>query len=405
MLQEWKRVRGESPDLSDKFRIAGFQAAGVEDYATRLDLLTTPRERRAFERVVRHFHPRLSAWWDKEARKAGAALAKQTEALLRSPRIAEPVRRFHRFYAPVLPEPYELSFNLLYVPDLAREPTSGQQLQNYSLLEFKPEERPEQRIDVAVHELCHFFYDNMPPERHAALRQHFAAANRAGATPAWNLLNEALAAAFGNGMIARNATPPAAFERYIAAPRSFYDNSAVDRAAKALLPWLDGWLKEERTLHDPEFVRRYIGVLESAFGEDLLRPKLYLSEMFLFVDRQYGTSMRRQVRRALETASLYASEGSLDEQTLASYRAEPRLNAVLIVHPENIPQLARLNILPEAEAGVIREEVAARQRALFAFERAPFTYGYIVVAKDADGVAGVIDALAEAKPFRGIYRF
>lgn len=403
MVKEWKRLRDAHASLFDKFRIAGFQATGVEDYATRLDLLTNPPERRAFEKVVRHFHPRFVAWWQKEAAGAGGEFAKQTETLLRSPKIAEPVRQFHRFYAPVLPEAYELHFNLLYVPELVKEPTSGQQLQNYSLVEFKAKERPAQRIDVAVHELLHFFYDNMPPERSAALQQRFAETKRAGATPAYNLLNEALASAFGNGMIARNVTPPAEFEKYVAAPRSFYDNAAVDRAAKALLPWLDQWLKEGRTLHDPEFVPRYIDVLEQSFGDDLLRPKLYLSEMFLFVDQKYGTSMRRQVRRTLEPASLYASEGALNEKSLETYRTSPGLSAVLVVYPDNVPLLVQHGVVSEAQGKAIQDELAARQRVLFAFERAPFTYGYVVVAQDAEGVTKLIQTLAEAGPFQGVH--
>jgi hypothetical protein len=53
----------------------------------------------------------------------------------------------------------------------------------------------------------------------------------------------------------------------------------------------------------------------------------------------------------------------------------------------------------------VRAAHAARQRALFAFERAPFTYGYVVVAKDAESAARVIEVLAEAKAFQGLYRF
>jgi len=419
LLAEWKRLRaryaqnvvldrgsGESLGLFDKLRIAGFQSKNADEWAARLDLLTTPADRRAFERVLRQFEPRFAAWWQKEALAAGTSFAAKTETLLRSPAIADAVRQFHHFFGPDLPSPYELSFNLLYVPELVREATSGQQLQNYSLVEFKPTEKPAQRIDVAIHELCHFFFDSMPPERRTALQQRFTAMNRAGATPAFNLLNEALAAAFGNGMIARQVTPPAEFARYVATPGSFYANGAVDRAAKALLPWLDEWLAKGRTIHDPEFAGRYLSVLESAFGDDLLRPKLYLSEMLLFVDRAYGTSMRREVRRVLEVASLYASEGALsDEQSLATWRAEPRMNAVLIVHPENVPQLVQQKVVTEAQAKEIADELQARQRALYAFERGPFTHAYIVSASDANGVSALIGILASAKPFRGLHPF
>lgn len=423
-LAEWKRLRElYSPQvrinkssavagssflsLFDKIRIAGLQSASVEDYAERLDLLTAPADRRAFERVVRHFEPRFSLWWRREALKAGDKFAADTGALLRSPKISAQIRRFYDFYAPLLPDDYEISFNLFYVPDSAvKEPSGGQQLQNYSLMEFKAKERPAQRIDIAVHELCHFFYDNLPPEAFARLEQSFRAQSSAAATPAYNLLNETLAAAFGNGIIARAVTPPAEFEKYFAAKLSFYNNDAIDRAAKAVLPWLERWLENKRTINDPEFARQYISVLEKAFGADLLKPKLYLSEMFLFVDEKYGVSMRRQVRRILETASFYAGEGALTDENLSAYNSQPRLNSVFIVHADNLDEIARRKIISAAQAKQIREEFNRKQAVLFGAPRAgePFTYVYVVVAKDADGAGKLIEKLARAPQFQGIYQ-
>lgn len=422
MLREWTRLRelysqnvklpgnssGASSYLSlfDKIRIAGFQADSAEDYAEKLDLLTSPTDRRAFERVIKHFYPQFNDWWRRVAFKSGDDFARQTEALLRSPEIAGSVRQFYNFYAPLLPADYEISFNLFYIPDAVKESSNGQQMQNYSLVEFKPKERPAQRLDVAVHELCHFFYDQMPPESQAKLKAGFYAQNRASAIPAYNLLNETLATAFGNGIIARQVTPRAEFEKYAATKLSFYHNDAIDRAAKAVLPWLDGWLKSKKTINDAEFISQYVSVLEKAFGEDLLKPKLYLSEMFLFVDKKYNVSMRRNVRKILGTASVYASEGSLaDADMLDSFASETRLNSVFIVHPDNINQLAIYKIISQMQARRIQQEFEAKQSVLFSAERAaPFTYVYIAVAKDAESVGKLIEKLAVARQFQGIYQ-
>lgn len=421
MLKEWARLRdlytkdvqlSEKPDanspqinLFDKIRIAGFQSANVEDYAARLDLLTAPSDRASFERVVRYFEPRFKVWWQTEAIKSGDEFARQTDVLLRSPKISEPLKQFYNFYAPVLPADYEIGFNLFYIPGSIKESTNGQQLQNYSLAEFKLKEKPEQRIDVAVHELCHFFFENMTPESRAELEKRFSAAHRASAIPAYNLMNETLAAAFGNGIIARAVTKKAEFDKYFAAKKSFYNNDAIDRAAKAILPLLDERLKNKQTIHDAAFVNDYIFALEKAFGEDLLKPKLYLSEMFLFVDEKYGVSMRRDVRKTLETASLYAAEANwTDENILDDYQNQPPLNSVFIVHPDNIGELSRNKIISEAQTKQIQNEYDAKQQVLFSTTRAPFTYVYIVVARDADGAKKLIEKLANARQFQGIYK-
>lgn len=417
MLKEWARLRDlytkdvqVSKDsapvrLFDKIRIAGFQAQSVEDYATRLDLLTVPADRRSFERVVKHFEPRFKLWWKREAITSGDEFTKQTDTLLRAPKISAYIKQFYDFYQPALPDNYEIGFNLFYVPSSIKESSSGQQLENHSLMEFKAKERSAQRIDIAVHELCHFFYDNMKPENRVALEKRFRTANRAAAIPAYNLMNESLAAAFGNGMIARAVTPTAEFDNYLAAKKSFYNNDSIDRAAKAILPMLDERLKNKQNINGAKFVDDYVSILEKTFGEDLLRPKFYLSTMFLFVDEKYALKMRRDVRRILETASLYSIEADWTAQNiLDDYKNNPFLSSVFIVHPDNLNELAKNKIISDSELKTIQSEYNANRQVLFNTERAPFTYIYIVVAKDADGAKALIEKLANTKQFQGVYK-
>ena len=417
MLREWARLReiySENIKLSkdnsrlnlfDKVRIVGFQAKSIEDYAKRLDLLTSPSDRRSFERIVRHFYPRFNAWWQREASKSGGAFARQSDELLRSPKIFGQIKQFYDFYTPLLPADYEISFNLFYVPDFVKEPGGGQQLENYSLMEFKPREKPEQRIDVAVHELNHFFFESMSEEDKARLAQSFYETNSA-AIPAYNLLNETLATAFGNGMIARSVTPKQEFEKYVATRQSFYNNEAIDRASKAALPWLDKWLKNKKTINDPQFAREYISVLEKAFGDDLTTPKRNLSELFLFVDADFNSdgTLRRGARKALEAASFFIAEGTLSEENLTDFKSNKRLNSLFIIHPDNIKELAALKIISETEAQQIQKELEAEQQVLYNKERAPFTYIYIVAAKDTERANRLVEKLANVKQFQGIYK-
>lgn len=419
MLADWKRLRetyaqdfkltdGEGGEYSvsifEKLRIAGFQSESVEDYTKKLDLLTAPVDRDSFERIIRHFEPRFKNWWEREAVKSGDEFAKQTDLLLRSPKISVPLKQFYNFYVPVLPENYELTFNLFYTPDFVNEPTNGQQIQNYSIAEFKPGEKPEERVDVIVHELCHFLYDNLDSEKSEQLKKRFYGLNRATAIPAYNLLNESLATAFGNGLINRSVTTPLQFARYSVKPKSFYNNDAIDRAAKANLVWIEDWLRQGKTINDPQFVETYISNLEKSFGAELENPKLYLSEQFLFVDEKIG-SLRREVRRRLEVFSFYASEGNWnDKGLLDDYKSQPNLNSLFIVHPDNIGELVKNNIISEAQRQEIADEFSKNGAVLYNSERAAFTFNYIIVAATNDDALKQIDKLALAKQFKGIYR-
>jgi hypothetical protein len=419
MIAEWKRLRetyaqdfklsdnegGEySVSIFEKLRIAGFQSDSIEDYTKRLDLLTAPVDRDSFERIIRHFEPRFKTWWEREAAKNGDEFARQTDALIRSPKISVPLRQFYNFYEPVLPENYELMFNLFYTPNFLSEPSNGQQIQNYSIAEFTPGEKPEQRIDVVIHELCHFLYENAKPENEEQLEKRFYALNRASVVPARNLLNEALATTFGNGIISRAVSAPAEYARYASKPRSFYNNDGIDRAAKANLTWIDDWLKQGKTINDPQFVEQYVSNLEKAFGEDLTKPKFYLGEQFLFVDTKIG-SLRRDVRRKLEVFSFYAAEGNWNERGLFdAYKSHPNLTSIFIVHPDNLGELVSGQFIDEAQLAEIRAEYNQKGSVLYGSERAPFIYKYIIVAKDKDSAIKLIDQLAAAKQFKGIYR-
>lgn len=424
MLEEWRRVRiryssdiepqhaidtplpirGGYVNLFAKARIAGLQASDLDDYGARLDLLTTPADRATLERIVRHFHQPFVRWWQSEARERGAKFVGEVGALLRSPGIAEQLRRFRSFYAAALPPGYQVKLALLYRPNLVRESTNGEQLEGYSLAEFLAEERPEDRLDVVIHELCHFLYWSAPPAEIANLQQRFLDTRRATAMPAYNLLNETLATAFGQGMIARDLKPKERWEKYRATKLSFYTKESLDRSAKALLPWLDAWLASGKTLHDESFVAEYISQLEKEFGELLTAPKLNLNEMILVADNKYGTTLRHGVRSALEVSSSYSSEGAWTEPNfLDDYKNKPRLPAIFIVHPDNIAKLNEREIVPAADARRIADEYKTKGSVLYAAERAPFTYVYLLVAKDAAGINDLIGKLARADAFRGVY--
>jgi hypothetical protein len=120
---------------------------------------------------------------------------------------------------------------MFYIPDRVKEPSSGQQLQNYSLMEFK----------------------------------------------------------------------------------------AIDRAAKAALPWLDEWLKNGRTIYYPEFVSQYISVLERRSARICLHRNRALHKNSIFAEA-------RTLVRALKRPFLrpYFVRASAFFQLFVNFCAKPR---------------------------------------------------------------------------------
>ena len=423
LLAEWKRVRArydrslalpspapfplggrvEALSVFEKGRIAGFAAASVDDYATRMELLATPGDRARLAAVLRHFAPRFDAWWRRDALPDGTPFARATEELLRGREMAAHLARLARFYG-AAPED-TLQLVLLYRPKLVPEGTEGQQVENRSLVEFVAGERPEARLDVAVHEIAHYLMSRMADPALRALEERFVALapERPAAVAAYNLLDEALATALGNGATSRALLPRAQFDALVARPLSLYNDSSIDRAGKATLAWIERWMAEGRALDDPAFPTRYVEALEAAFGPSLAAPRLQLARLVLLSDATYGLTFRDVIRGALRPSSFMATEDACcTPEMLAPFRESPAVGALLIVHPSRLDALAAAGAIAGADAAAIRARVEKEGEALYAFRRSPAAFAYVVSAEDAMGVARMIRRLAAARaPFTG----
>jgi len=397
--------RFQGVDLSTKIRIASFQSQTKEDYASRLDLVVIPRDRERFEDVIRHFYPRFDQWWKSTAQPQGKSFAQGTETLLKSDAIASKIRQFARFFAIALPQNYIVHLNLFYRADF-KEATSATQLENYALAEFLASETPEERIDVIVHELCHFFLASAPDEKMAELQKNFEASGKTSSRSAYNLLDETLATALGNGIINKLTMKKERWERYSTKEHSFYSDPHIDRAAKSILPWIETWLNEDKTLFDTSFVKEYLSSLENKLGHELMAPRLVLKEMVLVVDNEYKENMRDAIRSSIRASSIYSSKGKWsDDRLLKSYRNHKNLSALLIVHPSHLNHLQDKKIVSPAEFKEIKRHYQKNPQIIYSFMRTPTTLGYLIVATDEKRALSLVETLGSMKQgFEGIYR-
>lgn len=421
LVQQWSIIRGYYDNeaeigpksenrrydiwLDEKFRIAGYQAKSIEDYLQRLDLIIHLKDRSEIEKILRHFYPRFETWWKKEVQKKSVQFVKGTEKLLASSEVKKKIQQFFHFYEARLPQDYSLLFNLFYRPDLIDEPTKGQQIKNYSVTEFLSSEKPQERMDVVLHELCHFFYAVGREGRMEQFQKSFHELNSPKALSAFNLLNETLATTFGNGMINRLLMTPKRWEKYSAAKNSFYNDEFIDMGAKALLPWLTEWIESSKTLYHPDFVPLYVSQIEKALGEQLLTPRTLLTEMIFVGDKRYENPFASHVRNLIRSKSTWISEGSLeDPRSFESYNEEKNRSALLIIHPENIKELEKKAGFSASDIKLAREALLRQKNILFGFKRGGNAVGYLVSAESYQEALKLVEILANSKKhFEGLY--
>ena len=381
---------------ADKIQIAGFQAKNIEDYLTRLDLLVLPKEREQFEKIIRHFKPNFAVWWEKEAKQKGQTFAAKTDELLNSAKIKDNIARFYNFYQPSLPENYLVTFDMFYRPNLVKSGSSGRALENHLLVEFLEGEHPAQRIDVVLHEFCHFLLGSLSDEDYFQLQNKFLQTNRPAAVPAFNLMNESLASALGNGIIARLFTPEDEWQKYLAAKGSFYNNPNIDQAAKAILPIMDDWLAKGGKINDENFVKLYLDTLEKSFGESLLTPQLFLNQTYLFVDKDFDDSVRYDFRRTLKVQSLYAEQEDLKTAQIKDYFANPNLSSAFIIFPNNLKLLADKKVISDQDFKQIGKRLKKGKHLLYAIKRNENAYNFVIIAETEETAKKLVGDLAKA---------
>ena len=269
-----------------------------------------------------------------------------------------------------------------------------------------PTEKPIDRIDVIIHELCHFFFDSVDDEKFLSIQKKFEAIGKIEARGAYNLINETLATALGNGIINKLNMNKKQWDKYSSQQQSFYNNFFIDKAAKTILPWLEEWLNEEKTLYDPKFVDTYFSSLNLAFGNELATPKLLLNELVLVADNKLDGKFREIVKKELSTSSMYSGQGEWsDKRTLNSFNELPTMSSLLIVHTDNIAQLYEKNILKADDFELLQQEVRKNKGGVFSFTRNVNVPIFIIVSSTYDDATKLVIKLAELKQgFNGALR-
>ncbi len=253
-------------------RLAAYAAAGPERYPSTVGLFMEPADVHESAAIIARFSARYARAYEKK----DATLAAQASELaerIRSAQLDALVERVAAFYGSDLPPHTELTFELLSRPkhDSA---SYGQNRGRVSFVEIVPGEKADPRLAVVMHELFHFFFATAKRQDAARLANRFAESDDPLAYPAWGLLDESLAAAFGNGMVLEKLDSKE-LQRRLARPYGLYSDEFIDPVARKLLPRLPALLDNEGGLFSDELFQTYLALVHESFPHGL-PPRAYL---------------------------------------------------------------------------------------------------------------------------------
>lgn len=316
--------------IEARVRIAGYSATSEERFAENLRILLDEADVSRARRVVRHFSPRFDGYWHKnEARTRKSAQSFVTA--LEKPGLTRLVDDIAKFYRAELPKGTELVFDLVARPphDSA---TRAEQLGERALVEVLRGERPEQRLDVVLHELFHYFFAAAKQESLDMLVKRFVDSKHPLAYPAYGLLNEGLATTFGNAMVLRVLDEKQFSERR-AKVRGFYDDDFIDAVSRELLEPLGAALRNGRTLFDAELFSAYLSAIDRAFPKGLPPRAFFRPYAAVFEPELEGAYAEFE---KLARSPQIASATLTSEDSVRVLALRPRWTHVILLRPARV---------------------------------------------------------------------
>ena len=374
-----------------RVRLAGYLANDLDEYSALAGMLLDVRDVERARGILARFEPRFDRYWAHDAEPSLRATAVRFAEAARAPALSKLVDQVAAFYAPDVPVPLELTFELVLRP--AGKKSTAEQLAHVSLIEVEPQEKPSDKLDVVLHEVFHYFLSQASEPQLAAQMERFAKDPDPLAYVAQGALDEGLATAFGNGLVLRLLDPPQLAQR-LGRPQGMYADATISAMAGAAIDPLARAL-EQGTLRvtSPELERSWVGVAHAAFpngapAQAYLRPfvGVYAPELESGVDSLYDVM---QVGHS-------STDGSLDPAaTRDMFSSRPHWTRALFVRSADLAALDRFgHVLGRRAATDVR--ALARRSTSFAFASTepgqPTTF--VFVAPDAKALKALLARFA-----------
>lgn len=377
--------------FGNRVRIASLSARTSDEFRASLALLLEPSDAASLSKAIDHFRPRFDAWWVKEGAPAGERLRDSLTRLLQRRDIADVLDRVARFYGAPLPKATTIDFDLVVLPSERKEGVlNGKSVGTHGVIEVFAGDRAEDHFSVMCHELFHFFSGARTPSQVDSLEKRFAVSGHPEAAIAYALLEESLATAFGNGIVAR-LTNPSDYAKRRSRDRGLYNDPSIDATTKAFLSSREEDPSLGPPLDSSETVATFLRAVHEAIAPGP-PPREYLRQYALLDD---GQSWSRALELPdIRTSSRWGSAPLDDQNTTTLFARYTLLPTVVLVSRKRLPSLGAFGSALPTEVRKDLDREAKRAGAFaYAWRRPSGGMVFFVVADDPDAARGVTDAL------------
>lgn len=381
--------------LWDKIRLAVFNATDRQTLALNLATVMQPADAEILTGLLTAYETRFFGWWSRSGQKLAETGATGFAQQLSQPALPNLLSQASAFYQARLSEQSVLGFNFMARPNLGERNLSGEQVDNQSVIEVL--ENGTANLDVTIHELCHYFYDRMSPAEEAQLMRLFATENSPEAIAVYNLLNEAVATAIGNGLVNRQTLSPEAFNKLLSTPRGFYNDAFIDPLAKAIYLRVEQALKNGEHVNSSSFVKDVLALAKTAPGLNLRSPVPLLRTAAAAYEGSEMAAVFGQLQNRMRIGRAWGAN-ALDERARGTYTNFAALSGVMLVKNDQRDKLRDwTNILGETAVNDIISQAQTGKSFVYGVRRNPSAWIFVLVAPEATAFSTQIDRLVATR--------
>lgn len=390
-------IRFEGVDLWRKIRIAALNAESLADYRQKLSQSMVYRDSLELSQLLQHFWPRFDKWWQQEA-EVQVTQVEAVVAQMEKAGLFRLIPKLQQFYNADIPDQGTLDFHFMWRPQGEPDGFFGEQVENHSIIELRPNQQLDYALGVVIHELCHYFFKSVAPAQQIALMQKFVNDADVDSLRAYNLLDEVLATTLGNGLSTQQLVSAERFQRYRQSANSFYSDTWIDPAAKALLDIIPNHLSPQQNLHSDSFQQQYLSTLKRVLPEFSGNLVLGLRTLGLIYEGSEGQEVA-QYLQTLFKAGLIRTTNALDSiQAVQLWQQSSHLSGVLLVPQTALPKLKYWeNLLGTPLLAELATLSQQHQGLVYGIQRNPKTHWYLVVGKNQEVLKQLVDALFKTK--------
>ncbi len=324
-------------DIGQHFLYQAAKSDSLQELKSRTAQLLPPAIQEELFGILTDLDPVYSSLVWKPSQAKLTRYSKKLKRIWKSGRLSAAFSDTLRFYRSSWSREPHFTIHLVPIP-AGRAPTTATVIQDAVILEALLNERDlAARAGVIFHEMAHAAFEAQDPHTQHQLDTWFKESPSRFAGLAYNLLNEGLATALGNGWAFRLITGKED-------DSGWYSVDEIDRGAKAATTLVREYVSNRKPI-DRSFVERWIESYTRTFPNAFNRTDILLRQSILISDGKNISSedARAEFKKSIRVNSLYWGSPIADNETLKMIREAPGSSALIVVaSPDQLDEIHRL---------------------------------------------------------------